>query len=100
MGTNFQMVPATPVVSQPYTQIGYFDIKVKLERSDNPWDELIGLTKDIFIQLWKMDPTIKIFVYKKKERVKDPSYIAVAADFWKVNFFTFDKYFFWGAPLP
>jgi aryl-phospho-beta-D-glucosidase BglC (GH1 family) len=93
-------VPATPVVSQPYTHIGYFDIKVKLERSDDPWDKLIGATKDIFIQLWKMDLSIKIFVYKKSECIKDPSYIANASDSRKVNFFCFDKYFFWGAPLP
>jgi hypothetical protein len=99
-GTNFRSAPATPVVSQPYTHIGYFDIKVKLERSDDPWDELIGATKDIFIQLWKMDPSIKIFVYEKSERIKDPSFIANAADFRKVNFFCFDKYFFRGAPLP
>jgi hypothetical protein len=79
-GTNFRSVPATPVVSQPYTHIGYFDIKVKLERSDDPWDKLIGATKDIFIQLWKMDPSIKIFVYEKSERIEDPSYIANAAD--------------------
>jgi hypothetical protein len=99
-GTIFRSVPATPLVCQPYTHIGYFDIKVKLERSDDPWDELIGATKDIFIQLWKMDPTIKIFVYEKAEQIKDPSYIANATDFRKINFFTFDKYFFWGAPLP
>jgi hypothetical protein len=99
-GTNFRSVPTTPIVSQPYTHIGYFDIKVKLERSDDPWDELLGATKDIFIQLWKMDPSIKIFVYEKSERIKDPSYIANAADFRKVNFGCFDKYFFRGAPLP
>jgi hypothetical protein len=99
-GTNFRSAPTTPVVSQPYTHIGYFDIKVKLERSNDPWDELIGATKDIFIQLWKMDPSIKIFIYEKAERTKDPSYIANAVDFRKVNFFCFDKYFFRGAPLP
>jgi hypothetical protein len=98
--TIFRSTPATPIVSQPYTHIGYFDIKVKLERSDDPWDELIGSTKDIFIQLWKMDPSIKIFVYEKSERIKDQSFLANATDFRKVSFANFDKYFFRGAPLP
>jgi hypothetical protein len=47
-----------------------------------------------------MDPSVKIFIYKKAERTKDTSFISNVADFWKVNFFTFDKYFFCGTPLP
>jgi hypothetical protein len=62
--TIFRSTPTTPTVSQTYTHIGYFDIKVKLERS------------------------------------KDQSFLANAADFRKVSFGNFDKYFFWGAPLP
>jgi hypothetical protein len=80
--------------------MGYFDVKVKLEKSDDPWDKLIGLTKDVFVQLWKMDPSIKIFVYKRSARIHDASFIANVADFRKVNFFNFEKYFFRGAPLP
>jgi hypothetical protein len=99
-GTIFRAKPDTPTVSQPYTHIGYFDIKVKLEKSEEPWEELIGSTKDIFIQLWKMDPSIKIFVYKRSARIHDATFITNAADFWKVNFFNFEKYFFRGAPLP
>jgi hypothetical protein len=99
-GTKFRAVPDTPTVSQPYTHIGYFDVKVKLEKSDDPWDELIGSTKEVFVQLWKMDPSIKIFVYERSARIHDASFIANAADFRKVTFHNYEKYFFRGAPLP
>jgi hypothetical protein len=99
-GTNFRATPVIPTVSQPYTYIGYFDIKVKLEKSEEPWEELIGATKDIVSQLWKMDPSIKIFIYQKLDRLHDQSFISNAADFRKLNFANFDKYFFRGAPLP
>jgi hypothetical protein len=80
-GTKFRSVPDTPSVSQPYTHIGYFDVKVKLEKSDDPWDELIDSTKEIFVQLWKMDPSIKIFIYERSARFHDASFIANVADF-------------------
>jgi hypothetical protein len=99
-GTKFRSVPDTPTVSQPYTHIGYFDVKVKLEKSDDPWDELIGSTKEVFVQLWKMDPSIKIFVYERIARIHDASFIASAADFRKITFHNYEKYFFRGAPLP
>jgi hypothetical protein len=99
-GTRLQTTPTIPKVSQEHIHIGYYDVKVRVERSDNPWEELIEATKDIFIQLWKMDPTIKVFVYKRGEQNSDSSCIANVADFWKITFFNFDKYFFRGAPLP
>jgi hypothetical protein len=99
-GTRFRTTPTTPQVSQEYTYIGYYDVKVRVERSDNPWEELIEATKEIFIQLWKMDPSIKVFVYERAERFSDSSFISNVADFRKVSFFNFDKYFYRGAPLP
>jgi hypothetical protein len=100
MGTRLRLVPITPIVSQPYTHIGYFDIKVKLERSDDPWDELIGVTKEVMGKLWKADSSIKVFAYEKAERTGNPTFIANGADFRKINFFNFDKFFYRGAPLP
>jgi hypothetical protein len=100
MGTRLRSAPITPLVSQPYTHIGYFDIKVKLERSDDPWDELIGVTKEVMGQLWKADSSIKVFAYEKAERTGNPAFIANVADFRKINFFNFDKFFYRGAPLP
>jgi hypothetical protein len=100
MGIQRRSSPAIPQVSQPYTHIGYYDIKVRLERSENPWEELIDATKEIFIQLWKMDPSIKVYVYEWSERHSNQSFIANTADFRTINFFNFDKFFFRGAPLP
>jgi hypothetical protein len=73
-GTRLRSAPTIPKVSQEYIHIGYYDIKVRVEQSDNPWEELIESTKDIFIQLWKADPTIKVFVYERGERNSDSSY--------------------------
>jgi hypothetical protein len=47
-----------------------------------------------------MDPSIKIFIYQKIDRIHDQSFLANAADFRKLSFANFDKYFFRGAPLP
>jgi hypothetical protein len=99
-GTRFQTMPNILKVSQEYTYIEYYDVKVRVERSDNPWEELIDATKEIFIQLRKMDPSVKICVYERAERASDSSFISNLADFQKVNFFNFDKYFYRGEPLP
>jgi hypothetical protein len=50
-GTRFRTTPTIPKVSQEYTYIGFYDVKVRVEQSDNPWEELIDATKEIFIQL-------------------------------------------------
>jgi hypothetical protein len=47
-----------------------------------------------------MDPSLKIFVYERLEQFNDSSFISNAADFRKISFFNFNKYFYWGAPLP
>jgi hypothetical protein len=99
-GIRLRSTPAIPKVSQEYVHIGYYDVKVQVERSDNPWEELIDSTKEIFTQLWKMDPSLKIFVYERATRFSDSSFIANLADFRKLNFANFDTYFFRGAPLP
>jgi hypothetical protein len=63
-GTLFQTKPTIPKVSQEYIHIGYYNVKVKVERSESPWEELIEATSDVFTQLWKTDPTIKILCTK------------------------------------
>jgi hypothetical protein len=99
-GTRFRTAPTTPKVSQEHVYIGYFDVKVRVEKSDNPWEELIESTRDIFTQLWKADSSIKIFVYERALRFSDSSFISNATDFRKLTFANFDTYFFRGAPLP
>jgi hypothetical protein len=99
-GTRFRTKPTIPKVSQEYIHIGYYNVKVKVERSESPWEELIEATSDVFTQLWKTDPTIKIFVYERAARFSDLSFIANASNLRKLTFANFDSYFFRGAPLP
>jgi hypothetical protein len=41
-GTRIQMTPTIPKVSQEYIHIGYYDVKVRVKCSNNPWEELFG----------------------------------------------------------
>jgi hypothetical protein len=98
--TKWRLEPELPEVSKPDTYKGYYDMKVHVESSTTPWLELIEATKGVMNELWKWDPAITIFVYEKKERINDGSYILCEGDFKKINLRNYAKYFFRGAPLP
>jgi hypothetical protein len=98
--TKWRTQPDPPVVSKPDTYIGYYDMKIQVEASTTPWLELIDATKNIMMELWKWDPAMTVFVYEKKERMKDDSCISCEDDFQKINFRNYSTYFYKGAPLP
>jgi hypothetical protein len=83
--TKWRLQPDPPEVSKPDTFIGYYDMKVHVEASTTPWAELIDATKAVMSELWKWDPAITLFVYEKKERMKDDSSISCEDDFRKIN---------------
>jgi hypothetical protein len=88
-----------PRVSEPYRYVGYYDIKVHLNKSTNPWEEVIEAFCEAMLILWGSDPTIKIFVFKEDDRRNDHSFIGKEEDFIDIRKFDFLKFFSRGIPL-
>jgi hypothetical protein len=94
---RYQPDPAR--VSVPNSFVGYYDIKVHLNKSTNPWEEVIEAFREAMLILWESDPTIKIFVFKEEDRRNDHSFIGKEEDFVDIRKFDFLKFFSRGIPL-
>jgi hypothetical protein len=54
-----------PRVRDPNRFVGYYDIKVHLDKSTNPWEEVIEAFCEMMVILWSSDLTIKIYVFNE-----------------------------------
>jgi hypothetical protein len=71
----------TPIVRDTNQIVAYYDIKVHLNKSTNPWEEVIKRFCEAMIILWGSDPTIKIHVFNKVDQRNDHSFIGKEDDF-------------------
>jgi hypothetical protein len=99
MEVRVRYQPDAPTVSCPYRYIGYYDIKVQLSKSTNPWEEVIESFREAMLILWSSDPSIKIFVFDSVDRRSDHSFIGKEDDFVDICKFQFLKFFNRGIPL-
>jgi hypothetical protein len=83
----------------PNRYVGYYDIKVQLNKSTNPWEEVIEAFREAMILLWSRDPTIKVFIFNASERRSNHSFIGKESDFEDLKKYDFLKYFHRGIPL-
>jgi hypothetical protein len=88
-----------PRVRDANQNLGYYDIKVHLNKSTNPWEEVIEAYREAMIILWSSDPTIKIHVFNDIDRRSDHSFIGKEDDFVDIRKFDFLKFFSRGIPL-
>jgi hypothetical protein len=88
-----------PRIHNPNQLIGYYDIKVHLNKSTNPWEEVIEAFWEAMIILWSSDPTIKIHVFDGVNRRSDHSFIGKEDDFVDIRKVDFLKFFSRGIPL-
>jgi hypothetical protein len=88
-----------PQVSEPSRYVGYYDIKVHLNKSTNPWEEVIEAFCEAMIILWSSDPTVKVYVFHEVDRRTDCSFIGKESDFVDIRKFDFLKFFHRGIPL-
>jgi hypothetical protein len=83
---KWHLQPDLPEVSKPDLYMGYYDLKIHVQASTTPWLELMDTTKDVMNELWKWYPAVAVFVYEKKERISDGSYISCEANFKKIHY--------------
>jgi hypothetical protein len=88
-----------PRVHNPNNFVGYYDVKVQLNKSANPWEEVIEAFREAMIILWSSDPTIKIHVFDATNRRNDHSFIGKEDDFVDIRKADFLKFFSQGIPL-
>jgi hypothetical protein len=88
-----------PLTHVPNRYVGYYDIKVQLNKSTNPWEEVIKAFREAMILLWSRDSTIKIFVFDSTDRRTDHSFIGKESNFTDIRKYDFLKYFHQGIPL-
>jgi hypothetical protein len=89
-----------PVVKWPEAHVSYYDLKVKLRPSTEPWKEVVHAFTELLNLAWSIDSTIKIFIYLGKERANNDSFICKPEDMKDLENKDFLKYFEQGYPLP
>jgi hypothetical protein len=99
MEVRVQYQSDIPTVSVPNRYVGYYDIKVQLNKSTNPWEEVIEAFCEAMLILWSSDPSVKIFVFDSGDRRSDHSFIGKDDDFVDIRKFDFLKFFNQGIPL-
>jgi hypothetical protein len=89
-----------PLVKWPETYVGYYDLKVKLRPSTDPWKEVVNAFMELLNLAWSIDSTIKIFIYSAKERIDNEAFIGKPDDMKDLANKDFLKFFDRGYPLP
>jgi hypothetical protein len=89
-----------PIVKWPEKYIGYYDLKVKLRPSTDPWKEVANAFMELLNLAWSIDSTIKIFIYSAKERAENDDFIGKPDDMKDLANKDLLKFFERGYPLP
>jgi hypothetical protein len=89
-----------PIVKWPEKYIGYYDLKVKLRPSTDPWKEVANAFMELLNLAWSIDSTIKIFIYSSKERAENDDFIGKPDDMKDLANKDLLKFFERGYPLP